>query len=150
MFVEWRAKRLAKPSLRLQSLGISFEQLTADLAPLQARTETSEWVGCVDYVFEDNDYKLIASVESGVVVAYVHDTDIYRATQPQVVRKLNDFLDFYGAEGTEHELDFVLDNGFGLLFRSKNSRVRAAYSHVADIFSVSLSRLERAESDEQH
>ena len=66
-----------------------------------------------------------------------------------MVRKLSEFLDFYGADGTEHELDFILDNGFGLLYRSKNSRVRAAYSYVADVFSVSLSRLERAEADEQ-
>lgn len=143
--VEWWAKRLPKPPLRLHPLGMSFDQLAASLAPLQPRTETSDWAGCIDHVFEDDEYKLIASVESGVVVGYVHDTGIYRATRRQVMRKLNDFLDFYGAEDP---LDFVADNGFGFLYGSRNKQLRAAYSYVADIFSVSLFRLERGGSTE--
>ena len=146
MLTEWRAKRLMKPSLLLHPLGMQFGELAGQLLPRKPRAEVSDWLGCTDHVFEDADYKLIATVEGGSVVGYVHDTVIYRARKAQLLRKLNEFLEFYGATD---ELDFVVDNGFGLLFRSKSGNLRAAYSYVADIFSVELFRLERVQSDMQ-
>ena len=146
MLTEWRAKRLTKPSLLLHPLGMQFDELAGCLQPLKSRTDMSDWLGCTDHVFEDADYKLIATVEGGSVVGYVHDTEIYRAKEAQVLRKLNEFLEFYGATD---ELALVVDNGFGLLFRSKSGKMRAAYSYMADIFSVELSRLERVQSEVQ-
>jgi hypothetical protein len=146
MLTEWHARRLTKPSLLLHPLAMHFDELAAQLQPRKPRQATSDWRGCTDYVFEDADYKLIATVEDGSVVGYVHDTGIYRAKRAQLLRKLNDFLEFYGAGD---ELEVVVDNGFGLLFRSKSGKLRAAYSYVADIFSIELFRLERVQSDVQ-
>ena len=65
MLIEWRSKRLTKPSLLLHPLGIPFAELASQLLPRKPRTEASEWLGCTDHVFEDVDYKLIATVEGG-------------------------------------------------------------------------------------
>lgn len=67
MLTEWRAKRLMKPSLLLHPLGMQFGELAGQLLPRKPRAEVSDWLGCTDHVFEDADYKLIATVEGGSV-----------------------------------------------------------------------------------
>lgn len=80
--------------------------------------QASDWSACVDHVFQNDEYTLIASVEEDVVVAYVHDTEIYRNKPTQRLRKLTEFFDYYGSE---RPLTFIVDNGFGYLYKSNDN-----------------------------
>jgi hypothetical protein len=144
---EFRAKLLAKPSLLLHPIGVSFGTLASALTHMRTSEEESEWLGCSDHTFENEAYKLIVSVEAGVVVAYAHDTDIYRYKPTQRIRKLDEFLNFYGST---HPLSFTVNNGFGLLYQSNDNVLRAAYSYTMDIFSVSYFRLNHRRTAEKH
>ena len=140
MLTRLHAKLLTKPELWLHPLGIEFRELVSLLGDRGWQESESDWTGCTDCVVDEERYKLIATIDAGIVVGYIHDTGVYREKPAERLRKLNECLDFYGSKS---ELGFVVDNGFGYLYRSKDAAIRAAYSYVADIFSVSYSRLER-------
>ena len=138
MLLKFRAKWLPKPSLLLYPLGIPVRQLVSTLGQAPCRETVSDWHGCVNSLFQLPGYNLIATVEDELVVAYIHETDTYRAKPAQRLRKLTEFLVFYGCESN---LKLLGSNSSVWSFRSQDGRLQADYDFGADVFTVSYSRL---------
>lgn len=128
-----------EPKLHLLPLGLPLEFIKQQFADVLPVEEESSWSDTIAYGFDLPGYRLIAEVQDGVVKGYVHDTEVYRHWTFQRLRKVDTLLAFYGKESP---FRFIMDNGFGVLYRSENGLLRAAYSHM-DIFSVSLFELKR-------
>ena len=126
-------------------LDIPLEELKRQFPGITPLEEESDWIGCTDYRFETDDYTLIAHVENDRVVGYIHNTERYREKPHLTVRKLIDLLEYYGEKS---EFEFIVDNGFGNLYRSKDKSLRASYSYIFDIFSTSYFRLDRRDASE--
>lgn len=127
------------PLLYAAPLGIALAELSQRLSLPEPTVEESSWLDAIDYRFTLPDYILIAQVSDGLVKGYIHNTERYRRWNFLRAKKLASLLSLYGEQSP---FRFIIDNGFGHLYRSEDGRIRAAYSHL-DIFSVSLFELKR-------
>ena len=140
MFDRIRALFTRDPDLIDVPLGLSLAELQKRLTGMECSELESEWESCTDYEFLRDSYRLTATVQSGIVKGYIHDTAVYRNAGHRRIRKLIHFLEFYGEDS---DLLHMVDNGAGHLYRSEDRSVRAAYSYLCDVFSVSYFELDR-------
>jgi hypothetical protein len=82
---------LRKPRMIEAPLGEEFETLRMRLPELVVNDSPSDWEECTDYMLKSPDY-VFHGVKDGKVVAVIHNTDRYRETGPQRVKKLFYFL----------------------------------------------------------
>ena len=128
-----RLALLRKPQMIEAPLGESFEALQSRLPGLTLSDSPSDWVDGVNYTLKLPDYTFYATVKDDRVVAVIHNTDRYRDTGPQRIKKLFYFLEIYAGESSFEQ---VLDNGFGFSYKTKDDKVCATHSYVCDIFSA--------------
>lgn len=140
LFFRLRLALLRKPKMIEAPLGEDFASLQNRLPELSPSDSPSEWMDSTDYRLELPDYLLHVTAKEGKVVAVIHNTDRYRNTGAQRIKKLIYFLEAYAGESS---FDQVLDNGFGLSYKTEDDERWATYSYACDIFSAYFKDLEK-------
>lgn len=129
-----RAWFLPSPQLIVIPLGTRLDDLFKQYKMVSESEEESYLEGCSHYEISLREQEITVAVDDGEVKGVIYNTEKYGNSEHERVRKLRFFLQ---AHGQESRLRFIVNNGFGFLYRSRNNETRAAYSYAADIFSIS-------------
>jgi hypothetical protein len=129
-----RAWWIPPPQLIVIPLGTKVDDLFKEYKMVTESEEVSYLEGCSHYEIALRDQKITVAAGDGEVKGVIYRTEIYGDSEQERVRKLRFYLE---AHGQESRLKFIVNNGFGLLYRSCDNETRAAYSYVADVFSIS-------------
>ena len=125
---------LPAPELTIVPLGADFDEVQRELKMLKPLEEESHLKDCEHYEYDLRDQRITIAVDDGKVRGVIYDTDTFGHDAPHQIRKLRHYL---SAHSAGDQLRFLVNNGFGFLYRSSSGETRAAYSYAADIFSVS-------------
>ena len=128
-----RAWTLPAPNLEVIALGTPIDEVYQRYKLIKESDEAS-LAGCKQYEFSVGDQDIMLDVDEGEVVGVAYDPATYGDTEAQRLRNLKFYLQEHSRES---KLKYLVNNGFGFLYRSRDDQTRASYSYAYGIFSVS-------------